>query len=179
MTREQWIIELEIPAMPIPAAMFANTIASAVHSPMIRGPIMSISGRVVISRGYLTLWITREMTPMSPQEKRNPKPMLKVSCVYFITCLKTKSWLPKDTEATRPPMIITRRCIVSSSYVSLGKSPESVIVVSTPPTPAVCTKRSSWLNIWTGGNKTTKTTDDINISMLKNFTLLRPSPNIR
>jgi hypothetical protein len=38
-----------------------------------------------------------------------------VSCVYFITCLKTKSWLPKETEATKPPMIIKSLCISRSS----------------------------------------------------------------
>ena len=41
--------------MPIPAAMLANTIAMAVHRPMIRGPMISIRGSVVIRRGYLTL----------------------------------------------------------------------------------------------------------------------------
>ena len=59
--------------------------------------------------------MTSEITPMSPQEKRNPNPILNVSCVYFITCLKTKSWLPKETEATKPPMIIKSLCISRSS----------------------------------------------------------------
>jgi hypothetical protein len=44
-----------MPAMPIPAAMFAKTMAIAVQRPMIKGPMMSIKGRVVISRGYLRL----------------------------------------------------------------------------------------------------------------------------
>ena len=109
------MIEFEIPAIPIPAAMLDNTIAMAEHRPITRGPIMSISGRVVISMGYLTLWMMREATPHNPQENRKPKPILKVSYVYFITCLKTKSWLPKDTEATRPPPIITILWKVNSS----------------------------------------------------------------
>ena len=85
------MIELEIPAMPMPAAMLARTMAIAVHRPMVKGPKMSIRGSVVIRSGYLKLWMTREMTPQRPHEKRNPNPMLKVSCVYFITCLNTNS----------------------------------------------------------------------------------------
>lgn len=55
MTSEQWIIEFEIPAIPIPAAMFARTIETAVQRPIVRGPMISIKGRVVMSKGYLRL----------------------------------------------------------------------------------------------------------------------------
>ena len=44
-----------MPAIPIPAAMLARTIEMAVHRPMVRGPTMSIRGRVVMSKGYLAL----------------------------------------------------------------------------------------------------------------------------
>lgn len=49
------MIEFDMPAMPIPAAILARTIARAVQSPMTKGPIISIRGKVVIRSGYLTL----------------------------------------------------------------------------------------------------------------------------
>ena len=45
----------------------------------------------------------RDTRPRRPHEKRNPKPIAKVSLVYFMMCLKTRSWEPKQSEATRPP----------------------------------------------------------------------------
>jgi hypothetical protein len=48
---------------------------------------------------------------------------------------------------------------------------ESVILESTPPTPAVWIIKSSWLKMSSGGNRMTNTTEDINNSMHKNFTL--------
>lgn len=52
---EQCIILLEMPAIPIPAAMFARTIAKAVKVPMTSGPMISVRGSVVMSNGYLAL----------------------------------------------------------------------------------------------------------------------------
>lgn len=48
----------------------------------------------------------RDINPRRPQEKRNPKPIAKVSFVYFIMCLKTRSYEPKHSEATSPPATI-------------------------------------------------------------------------
>jgi len=49
------MIEFEMPAIPIPAAIFARTMAMAVQRPMMRGPIISVRGSVVINKGYLAL----------------------------------------------------------------------------------------------------------------------------
>lgn len=73
---EQCIILLEIPAIPMPAAMLARTMARAVQLPMTSGPMISARGSVVMRRGYLALCISNEITPRSPHEKRKPKPML-------------------------------------------------------------------------------------------------------
>ncbi len=83
------MMEFETPAMPIPAAMLERTMEMAVQRPIVSGPTMSIKGKVVMSIGYLALWMMSDITPIRPQEKRNPNPMLKVSLVNFIKCLKT------------------------------------------------------------------------------------------
>lgn len=49
------MMELEMPAMPIPAAVLARTMEMAVQRPMVSGPTISIKGSVVMSRGYLAL----------------------------------------------------------------------------------------------------------------------------
>jgi hypothetical protein len=41
----------EMPAIPIPAAMFEKTMAMAVQRPITKGAMMSIKGKVVIKSG--------------------------------------------------------------------------------------------------------------------------------
>lgn len=64
---------------------------------------------------------------MKPQEKRKPKPILKVSFVVYMMLLKTSSCEPKQTDATRPPTISLILHTVSSSSVM-----KPMIAVSTP-----------------------------------------------
>jgi hypothetical protein len=58
------------------------------------------------------------------------------------------------------------------------KLESAVMEESTPPTPAVYTKRSSELNSYSGGNRVTKTTEDISRSMHKNLIFVKLSPNM-
>ncbi len=77
--------------MPIPAAIFARTMAIAVQLPIIKGPIMSVNGSVVISRGSFALYTRRDIKPKRPQENRKPKPIPEVSFVNLITYLNTSN----------------------------------------------------------------------------------------
>ena len=105
-TREQWHMLFAILAIPIPAAMFIKTMASAVQRPIIKGPTISANESCMIIFGSLIPSMTRVITPRMPQEKRKPNAILKESLVNLYTCLKTSIYDPKLTEAISPPAII-------------------------------------------------------------------------
>ena len=71
----------ETPAMPMPAPIFANTMARAVKSPMASGPTYSMRGSSRTDSKSLTLYITRDISPRIPHVNKNPNPMPNVSFV--------------------------------------------------------------------------------------------------
>lgn len=79
MTREQWIMLLETPAIPKPAPMFAPTMPNEVKMPTQNGPITSVRGSSWMDMGERTNSTIRQIIPIKPHAKRNPKPILKVS----------------------------------------------------------------------------------------------------
>lgn len=110
---------LEIPAMPIPAPIFARTMPRAVKSPIVRGPIISSRVKSRMVPKSLILCTPREIRPRRPQEIRKPKPIPKVSEVEREMCLKMSNCEPNETEAIKPPAIIKILLKDSSSSVRL------------------------------------------------------------
>ena len=116
--------------------------------------------------------MARVMRPRRPQEKRNPKPTLKVSLVYFIRVLKTNSYDPKHTEATKPPTIIRVSFMNTSCYVS------ALLMVLSIPVPATLGSDSMMSDV-TGLKRETRITEVTRQAIDRNFILLRLSLNMK
>ncbi len=91
MTKEVCIMLFEMPAIPSPAPMLANTMPRDVKVPTAMGPTISVRESSWIYSGTRTTSNPRVRKPRSPHQKRKPKPMLKVSLVCLMMTLKTRS----------------------------------------------------------------------------------------